>query len=59
MSGLDDCPCGHPLNENYRCIAGWYYGPCEHPDCGGVCEYWGDCTSPDCACRDEDEESRP
>lgn len=48
----DDCPCGHNLSGGeYMCINGLIYGPCPHPNCGGVCDdNAGYCTHPDCAC---------
>lgn len=47
------CPCGHPMGDDYRCISGWVYGPCDHELCGGVCESLDTCTSDDCACQGE------
>lgn len=32
------CPCGHPICDDYRCINGRIYGPCESEFCGGVCD---------------------
>lgn len=37
-----DCPCGYD-GEQTACVEGTVYGPCPHPNCGGVCEYVGDC----------------
>lgn len=50
------CPCGHDTaSGRYLCINGLIYHPCQHEDCGGVCETTGDrCTSPDCACQGDD-----
>lgn len=42
----DDHPCGLD-GEQRMCIDGKVYGPCEHPDCSGVCDYERDC---DCPC---------
>lgn len=47
------CPCGHPISDDYRCIAGWVYGPCGHEACGGVCETFGQCTGK-CTCDPDD-----
>lgn len=33
----------------YMCIQGIVYGPCEYPECGGVCESIGTCA---CTCHD-------
>lgn len=38
------CPVGHP--DNWQCIEARVYGPCDHPNCGGVCEVHEDCTCP-------------
>jgi len=48
------CPCGHQICDDYRCIAGGIYGPCEHELCGGVCEYHGDCKGDGCACKEDE-----
>lgn len=38
----ETCACG--LDGELRmCIKGIVFGPCDHPDCGGVCEPEGDC----------------
>lgn len=49
------CPCGHPMGDYYLCINGVIYGPCDHENCGGVCEDAGTCASDGCACREDDE----
>ncbi|MFJ1539219.1 HD domain-containing protein [Micromonospora chalcea] len=49
MSGptlADDCLCGLD-GEQRACVEGRVYGPCDHPNCGGVCEMEADC---DCPC---------
>lgn len=43
------CPCGHPVGDEYLCIEGRIYGPCDSEHCGGVCEDHGDCKG-ECAC---------
>lgn len=49
----DGCPCGHPLNDAYRCLNSRIYGPCSSEDCDGVCDdTWGNCTSDNCACQE-------
>jgi hypothetical protein len=48
------CPCGHSVGDDYRCIEGSVYGPCDHEGCGGVCEYHGECKVDGCACQEED-----
>jgi hypothetical protein len=51
----DGCPCGHPLNDAYRCLNGRIYGPCSSEDCDGVCDdTWGTCQG-DCRCEREAE----
>ncbi|MET9222339.1 hypothetical protein ABZX65_26745 [Streptomyces sp. NPDC003300] len=47
------CPCGHPICDDYRCIAGWIYGPCGHDNCGGVCESHGECKG-GCPCQEDE-----
>ncbi|MFC1418541.1 hypothetical protein [Streptacidiphilus cavernicola] len=39
----EHCPCGHGHPDLYQCIGGWIYGPCDHEDCGGVCETVAEC----------------
>lgn len=36
-----DCTCA--TDDDYACIAGIVYGPCESDHCGGVCENVGSC----------------
>jgi len=50
------CPCGHSINDDYRCIAGNIVGPCDDENCGGVCEYHGTCQADDCACTEDEDE---
>ncbi len=47
----EDCHCEFD-GEQRACIGGRVYGPCDHPDCGGVCEMERDC---DCACHRRDQ----
>lgn len=55
MTG-EECPCGHPIGDDYLCVGRYVYGPCSDEHCGGVCEIDKDCTSADCACKQAEEQ---
>lgn len=38
------CEC--PVNDEYACIRGNVYGPCDSDYCGGVCTLDGRCSCP-------------
>lgn len=48
------CPCGHPIGEDYLCIEGRIYGPCDSEFCGGICDYHGVCKVDGCACKEDE-----
>lgn len=50
------CPCGHPMDGEWRCLNSRVYGPCESPDCYGVCaDIYGGCNSMNGCCDDEED----
>lgn len=42
----EDCKCGCPCDDSYRCYDGKVYGPCTSDNCYGNCVYDGECVCP-------------
>jgi hypothetical protein len=49
------CGCGHTVSDDWLCVNGGLYGPCESEFCGGACVWVGTCRENEsCLCGEDD-----